>query len=70
MLTSKKPKKGARLFHPRATKMVRTVLRVTTQVSAKKTRTGRAVIIGEIPTPCLRIKPSIAQSLAKQVSGE
>jgi hypothetical protein len=49
MLTSKKPSKGAKLFHPLATKMVRTVDSVTTQVSAKKTNSGRVKIISEIP---------------------
>src|SRR5207249_3136580 len=41
MLTSKKPSKGARTFHPRAMKIVRTVDRVTTMVSARNTKAGK-----------------------------
>ena len=39
---------GAKLFHPRATKIVRTVDSVTTHVSAKKTSSGKVEIIGDI----------------------
>src|SRR5437899_13098182 len=46
MLTSKKPRKGARTFHPRAIKIVRIVASVTTVVSAKKTRAGKLKTLG------------------------
>src|SRR5260370_26350591 len=48
MLTSKKPSKGAKLFHPRDTKIARTVDSVTTHVSAKKTSSGKVEIKGDI----------------------
>src|SRR5260370_333328 len=41
MLTSKKPIVAARRFQPRVMQMVRIVLSVTTQVSARKTSTGK-----------------------------
>src|SRR5947209_12458086 len=42
MLTSKKPRQAAGTLRPRARKMVRTVARVTTHVSARKTTAARA----------------------------
>src|SRR5947207_14456631 len=48
MLTSKKPSKGARTFHPRAMKIVRTVERVTTTVSARNTKAGKLRTAGTV----------------------
>jgi hypothetical protein len=41
MLISKKPSEAAKDFRPLVTQIVRTVHRVTTQVSARKTSTGK-----------------------------
>jgi hypothetical protein len=46
VLTSKNPRIEAKPFMPRATKMIRTVLMVTTQSSAKKTSNGSVGNLG------------------------
>src|SRR5260370_37624516 len=66
MLTSKNPNVAARVFHPRAMKMVRIVANVTTHVSAKKTKTGSESRVAKMgfssratgisPHPCQRFR--------------
>src|SRR5438874_9934146 len=69
ILTSKKPRSGARTFMPLAIKMIRIVLRVTTHSSATKTSRGRVEILGTME-PLSQLTVELLSQVPSRPSGK